>query len=472
MSGRVDVLVLGGGLAGMAAAHTLARAGQRIAVVERESEVGGLAKSRTHVSESGRFDYDIGPHRFHTTDARVRDEVVALLGLNAVEAERLSRIFLYRRFFNYPLQAGNVLRNLPKLVLLRAFADYFAVKLRNIVARRPDSNFENWVVNRFGRTLYRVFFGTYTEKTWGMPCSLISADWASQRITLLSLWDTVKKTLFRPKNVPRTYVSAFRYPRTGGIGTIARRYREEVEKAGSEVLTDHEVREVRVVGGSVSGALVAGPSGERFIAADRVLSTIPVTVLARVLRPEPPPEVLESVGRLKYRSMVFVFLVLDRPSLTRDNWIYLPERSITVHRISEFKNFSPDAAPAGRTLICAEITCDLGDAVWSRTDAELRAICIDDLSRMGLLRPEEALESFVHREQYAYPIYDLAYRRNRDLVLNHVDSIQGLDTTGRQGLFKYNNMDHSIGMGLAAADNLMGVGESHRKVATGQEYFG
>ncbi len=468
------VLVLGGGLAGLSAAHKLAKNGWRVDVVEADDEVGGLASSWTIDTQWGEFDYDTGPHRFHTGEKNLKDEVLALLGDNKVEANRLSRIFLYGRFFNYPLNGSNVVASLPKLVLVKSFLDYLWVKIRNIFNRPPDDNFENWVINRFGRKLYEIFFGVYTEKTWGIPCTQISADWAAQRISLLSLWDTVKKTLFRPSDgdTPRTLVSKFFYPRRGGIGVLCRRYREELEKMGNTVRTKTRVTQVRVQNGKVVGVDVETPTGKQFLEATTVLSTIPVTNLATSITPKAPDDVLAASAAMRHRSMVFVYLILDRPKLTDDHWIYLPEDKITVHRLSEFKNFSPYSAPADKTLICAEITCDFGDEIWRESDENLRKICVEDLVTIGLIKRDEVLHTFSKRARYAYPLYDLSYRPNKDKVLGFIDSIQGLDTTGRQGLFKYNNMDHSIGMGLTAADNLMGRGESHRRIADEQQYFG
>ncbi|HYC77833.1 MAG TPA: FAD-dependent oxidoreductase [Planctomycetota bacterium] len=471
---RPHVLVLGGGLAGLSCAHRLSKQGYRITVVEQYDEVGGLASSGTITTPWGEFDYDTGPHRFHTGEKHLNDEVLELLGDNVVTANRLSRIFLYGRFFNYPLVGSNVVKSLPKSVLLKCGLDYAWIKIKNVFARKPDDNFENWVVNRFGRKLYEIFFGVYTAKTWGIPCTRISADWAAQRISLLSLWDTVKKTFFRPKheNTPRTLVSKFFYPKRGGIGTLCRRYQEELEKKGNRVFVKTKVLSVKVENGRCVGAEVEGPEGRRFIAADSTMSTVSCTDLARMMSPAAPPEVIEAANRLKHRSMVFVYLVLDRPKLTDDHWIYLPEGDITLHRLSEYKNFSPYSAPPDKTLICAEITCDYGDARWNQSDETLRDVTAKDLVKIGLIRKEEILMTFSRRERYAYPLYDLDYKPNKDRVLAYLSSIPGLDTTGRQGLFKYNNMDHSIGMGLAAAENLMGRGDSHRKIADEQTYFG
>ncbi len=468
------VVVLGAGLAGLSAANRLANSGFDVTVLEAADHVGGLAASFTRETQWGEFDYDNGPHRFHTGETHLNDEVLRLLGENVCVADRQSRIFLYDRFFHYPLQGANILK-LPKLVLAKAFLDYMWIRVRSVFGfRLKDDNFENWVVNRFGRKLFDIFFGVYTEKTWGIPCTRISADWAAQRISLLSLWDTIKKTLFPPKDVPRTLVSEFFYPRRGGIGELCRRYAEELENGGHSVKTGSPATAVEVVEGVARAVRYTGPDGsEHRIECDEVVATVPVTTLARLLDPPPPQAVLDACGGLSHRSMIFVYLILDREKVTDDHWIYLPEQRLITHRLSEFKNFSPDAAPKDKTLLCAEITCNYEDADWNKTDDELQEIVVKDLTEtVKLIQADEVLETFSRRERYAYPIYDLSYREYRDTILGHIESIDQLDTTGRQGLFKYNNMDHSIGMGLSLADNLVGRGVDHKSVATEQKWFG
>ncbi len=466
-------LILGGGLSGVAAAYWLSRGGRQVLLVDQEDEVGGLAKSRPYHSQHGEFTYDIGPHRFHSSDRRVHEVTMEVLGENKVRRERCSRILLYDKFFDYPLKLGKALRQLPKPVMARALWDYGIQSVKNLFVKGSDDNFESWVVRRFGRKLFEIFFGVYTEKTWGVPCDQISSDWASQRISQSSLWDTVKKSLFKPKNTVRSLVSEFHYPRTGGIGEISRSFAREAEKLGAVIHRGCTVKAVVHGDDGVNTVRVVHADGrEEEIATHDVLSTIPVTTLVRLLDPAPPAEVMEHVRAMRHRSMVFVYLILDRPQLTHDHWIYVPEKTLTVHRLSEFKNFSEECAPPSKTLICAEITCDKGDEIWNKSDEELREIAVHDVQAMGLIRPEEVLETFTHREIFAYPLYTLGYREHLDSVLGHIDGIARLDTTGRQGLFKYNNMDHSIAMGLGAADTILGRTADHRKVATGDEYFG
>ncbi len=473
------VVILGGGLAGLSCGYELVQRGHRVTVLEREPHIGGMASSfiEDQRDEGGEYwCYDFGPHRFHSKDEHLIDHVREILGDNVVAAKRLSRIVLFNKFFDYPLVAGNVLRNMPKHLLIKAFLDYFWVRLLDVTRLRKfnDQHFEEWVTRRFGRTLYRIFFGEYTEKAWGMPPSQISADWASQRISLLNLRDAVLKTLFRPKGkkVPRTLVTDFIYPKFGGIGELARGYARRIEATGSRVLVNAPAVRVHRDGMRVTG-IEYGKHQRELIEADDYVSTIPVTALAKALSPKAPPDVLHAIDSLQYISIVFVYLKLNRPNVSPDSWVYLPERHLTVHRIAEFKNFSPHCAPPDKTMICAEITCRRGDAIWRADVKTLMDLAERDLISVGLIEPGQVLDGFLKKIPYAYPVYDLEYKKHLTPVMDYVNELTNIHTTGRQGNFRYNNMDQSVEMGRKMGIELAtGHETGHEAVATGREYFG
>ena len=467
------VVILGGGLAGLSCGYELTQAGHKVTVLEREPHVGGMASS--FVEEGDEYwCYDFGPHRFHSLDQNLIQHVRDIMDDNVVIANRLSRIFLFGKFFNYPLNAKNVLTNMPPMLLVKAILDYLWIRFLDVskLKKFKDANFEEWVIRRFGRTLYQTFFGQYTEKTWGMPPSEISAQWASQRITLLNLTDTIIKTLFKPKNVPRTLVTSFIYPKYGGIGELPRGYARKIEQGGGTVLTSAPAIKIHRDGLRITG-VEYGKHNRQLLQGDEYVSTIPVTSLVKALSPKAPTEITVAANSLKHLSIVFVYLKIDMPSVSPDNWIYLPEKHLTIHRIAEVRNFSPHCAPEGKTLICAEITCKRGDKIWRSTPEELAGIAERDLVKIGLVKPGVVLGSFIKKIPYASPVYDLEYYKHLEPVLEYVKQLENIHTTGRQGNFRYNNMDQSVEMGRKMGRELAtGERTGHEAVATGKEYFG
>jgi len=476
------IVILGGGLAGLASAYEMSKSGLRVTVVEREPHVGGMAssfeegdRSTAGTEGSDYWSFDFGPHRFHTHEAELLRHVEEILGDNKLWRKRLSRIYLFGRLFNYPLELQNVLRNIPPLQASRILFDYFWNRLMDRLGMRDyqDRNFREWVERRFGPRLAQIFFIQYTEKAWGVSATEINSVWAAQRITLLDLWDTIVKTLFTPRQAPRTLVSDFVYPRVGGIGELARGYRRRIEEMGNTVLTDAPAIRVHRQGNRVLRIEYRRDGKSHFVEGDEFLSTIPVTELARSVKPKAPPEVRQALRNLRYVSCVMVYLKLARDKMSDDHWIYLPEKELSVHRVSEFKNFSPNAAPPGRTAVCAEITCRAGDEIWRADPARLREMATRDLAAVGLIRPEEVLDSFVKRIPFGYPLYDLSYQEHLDVVMDFVRGLENLETGGRQGLYRYNNMDQSIEMGRRMAARVLGEKQvDHEAVATEQRYFG
>jgi protoporphyrinogen oxidase len=470
---RPTVYVLGGGLAGLSCGWRLAQGGSRVVVLEKLDVLGGCARS---------FDWkdtihDMGPHRWHSRNPELVAHLETLMNGNLTTLDRLSRIFLYRKYFNYPLESSNVVRNLPPWVLFRAFLDYFIIRIQNRIKPIPDDNFENWTRKRFGNTLYKLFFGTYTEKAWGMNARLISADWASQRISLLSLMDALKKAVFKPRrseDQTAEEVSTFWYPKRGGIGQISQRYREEIERMGGRVLTGAEILEVHHDGPLVTGVSYVHDGKLHKETFDHLVSTIPCTDLVRLMDPAAPEEVTKSNDCLRYKAIKFVFLDIKKESITKDHWVYIPDKELRVHRLSEARNFNPKNVPAGRTVLCCEITCFKDDEVWNMGLEDATELAVNDLVGIDLVERDQILDSHTYNLEHAYPLYDLSYKPHVTAVLNYVDSFDNMKSTGRQGRFKYNNMDHSMEMGLAAAAEILqgsGVAD-HTAVATGSEYFG
>ena len=467
----MHVVVLGAGLAGLSSAYELVKAGHQVTVLERENFAGGMACSW----QTGEYWLDHGPHRFHSRDEKLIEHLYEVLDNEVVIRDRLSRIYMQGKFFHYPLKAQNVFQNMPKGLMVKAMWDYLWIRAKQLFTKIPDDNFENWVKKRFGNTLYEMFFGSYTSKAWKMPCTEISADWASQRISQANLWDTIKKTLRPPKDGEvRSLVSEFWYPAHGGIGQIGRQYAKKIQEMGGAMHFEAPVTRLEIDEGKVQ-RVAWEQNGEEHVI-DRpnvVVNTIPLPRILETFTPEITPDEKNAIQKLDYLAIVFVYLEVDKPTVSPDHWVYLPEKHLTIHRISEFKNFSDEVAPGDKTVVCCEITCRVGDEHWNLDFEGAGKIAEQDLVTVGLLEPGISRPIDMHKLKYAYPVYDLTYKQNLDALKNAAKRVENLHTTGRQGLYRYNNMDHSIAMGRRIAKTIAkGVDARADQVAAGQEYFG
>ena len=442
------VAVLGAGLAGLSAADVLSRRGAEVVVLEKEERLGGLAST----IRAGGFCFDPGPHRFHTMDPAILERVQRLLPNTLTTLERVSRIRLMDRYFRYPLALGDVLRQMPKVRGAGMLASYLKEKLLGAFRGRSDEDFESWVVSRFGRSLYDIYFGPYTAKLWGCPPAMLSSDWASQRITVPSLTGLMKETLFPGKKKSRSLVSTFHYPE-GGIGKISEAMADRITSRGGTIKKGTGV--TSIVPQEGGGFRVTAGGSE--IRVDRIVNTIPVTSYLKAMGKAVPHGVLESAEKLTFRAIVFVTVRIrgERPPLS-DHWIYTPEERYRFNRISIPENFHSTPDVDGWQAVF-EFTCSIGDKVWDSGD-ELVEETVTGGEALGIFRERDVVDSMVYRQTHAYPVYLKGYTEHTSRVLDFLEDLEGSVTCGRQGLFRYNNMDHSIEMGRWAALETLGEG--------------
>ncbi len=445
-------------MAGLSCAYRLSSQGVKVLVLEKEPMVGGLAASR----ELQGLSYDYGPHRFHSKRQSVIRLLKELMGENLIVQKRKSEIFMNDRFFIYPLNTHNILENMPLRTLLKCFYDYVTAKLCGLFCPGGEDSFESWVTKRFGKTLYRIFFGTYTHKVLGLPPHQISKDWAQERINLLSLWSAMQETLFRSQGPARAYANHFYYPKEGGIGRIAENLKKKILENGSQVLLNTRITRIlseKKEGQKTRIRSVAFENGGQEQEADvtDLLSTIPMTELPELLADQELLGKKEVFEKLRFRSLIFFYLVLDVDSFSDSQWIYLPEEGFFSNRISEPKNFSKHGFPAGRTVICAEISCDYGDETWEMPPEKIRERILRDIAKLGLQteKAKRARGFFYHKVRYSYPIYQMNYRDHVAAARRLLDPFANLVCFGRNGSFKYGNMDDVIAMGLEIADRYL-----------------
>lgn len=439
-------LVLGGGLAGLAAGWALTQAGRGVQVLESADAVGGLART---VARDG-FRFDLGGHRFFTQDARVDRFVRELLGDELVEVPRASRIYLRGKWIEYPLRPLGALFGLGARTSAQILLGYARASVARRMRPAPLVSLEDWVVAHFGRPLFELYFRDYSEKVWGIGCGDISAEWMAQRVQGLSLGTAIQHAVLKRGAALPTLVDRFLYPRLG-IGSIAERLRAAIERS-NPVATGSRVVQLRHDGRRIEGVSVRRGDQVRELRSDAFLSTIPLTQLIQALSPHAPVEVRAAAARLRYRDLVIVAVMLRRERATGQTWIYFPGKDIPFGRLHEPTNWSAAMAPPGCTLLVTERFCFRGDATWNATDAELIKTTVRHLEELGFIRRQEVRDGMVVRIPAAYPLFEVGYQERSRILCDYLERFENLQVAGRGGLFRYYNMDQAIASGLAAAE--------------------
>ena len=445
MSDKFDIIV-GAGPAGLAAAYELTQKGLQPIVLEKADKVGGLARTETYQG----CHFDIGGHRFFSKIDQINRLWQEILGEDFLTVPRLSRIYYQGRFFNYPLGFLNALYNLGIIESLLVLLSYLKSQCRPY---RQEETFEQWVSNRFGRRLYKTFFQTYTEKVWGIPCNSIRADWAAQRIKGLSLAAAVANTLFGNQKA-KSLISEFAYP-LQGPGMMWRRFQQKVEAGGGQVHLNSEVVSIAHNDGRLQRIRWVEGNETKEIPVRHVISSMPVTSLVARLDPKPTDQVLAAASSLSYRAFVLVGLIVDKRDLFPDQWIYVHSSDVRVGRIQNFKNWSAAMVPdPQKTSVGMEYFCTEGDEIWTMSDGELIDMASRELSALGLAEVDDVVDGFAVRQPHAYPVYDSEYSVHVKVIRDFLGTIDNLQTIGRNGMYRYNNMDHSMLTGMLAAQNI------------------
>ena len=450
---NTHAIILGGGPAGLAAGKVLTDAGVRATVIEKDSDVGGLCRTHNHQG----FLFDLGGHRFFTKKVELDQFLFELLGDELITVSRSSRIFFRDKYFNYPPTFLNAFRGMGPWISCRIMASFLYDRWR--YRHRDVVSLEDWLVRQFGRRMYEVFFKTYTEKVWGVPCDQISAAWASQRIKGMSLIGTIKESVrLSEKNRPVSLIGEFKYPRRC-IGRICERLSQQIQQR-SEVRLQAQAVGILHEAGQVKGVRIRHKNGEEeVLRGTHVVSSIPVTELIAILDPPVPPQIREAAGKLRYRDLLVAVLFFDQDRITDDTWVYVPDPDVKFGRIHEPRNWSPDMSPPGKTSLVFEYFCFESDPIWGMKDSDIADMTLKDFVRLRLAPGKESLvfDHCVVRAKKAYPLQAVGHEEPLAMIKSYLKGIGNLHLIGRYGQFVYNNVDHSIETGIHAARRILGT---------------
>jgi protoporphyrinogen oxidase len=494
-------IIIGAGPAGLTAAVELQRrSGIKPILIESSNAIGGL--SRTVRYKGNRM--DIGGHRFFSKSDRVMRWWLDMLPVEAGTGERCqlrhqgqqlnvssaasapdphtedlvmlvrlrkSRIYFLRRFFDYPIRL--TFGTLKKLGVVRAFRCGFSYLRSVLMPQREEHSLEDFLINRFGKQLYCMFYKSYTEKVWGVPCHDISAEWGAQRIKGLSLKGVVvhylKETFVRrqsddiaQKHTETSLIERFLYPKLGP-GQLWEHVAAQILKDGGEIHFGVAIDRIHIEGNMVISVEGVNEAGERIAyPSDYFISTMPVRDLIRAVSGEVPKEVAEVSEGLIYRDFIMVGLLATKLALAeddgsplKDNWIYIQEPGVTVGRLQIFNNWSPWlVSNPDKVWIGLEYFCNETDPLWKLSDVQMTKLAIEEAARIGILKAKDVEDSHVVHVPKTYPAYFGTYGRF-DVIRGYTDRFANLFLVGRNGMHKYNNQDHSMLTAMTAVENIV-----------------
>ncbi len=470
-SANKTTVVMGAGPGGLCSAYVLSKAHRPTMVLEKAPFVGGLARTIKRQTEHGEFKFDIGGHRWFTKNDELNDLFREVVAEELLWVNRISRIYFDGRYVDYPLKISNALKAIGPITSARAVADYGRTRVTHRIKPVKIESMEDAYVDQFGPTLYKLFFQRYSEKVWGLPCDQMSGDWVSQRSKGMSLMTAVKDAVIPSKGKVVSLIDEFMYPRDG-FGRFSERMADGITQMGNQIRLGTGVEKVHREGNRVTGLTVSTDAGTEFVEGDNFISSIPLTVLAQIMEPAAPAEVIEAAKKLTFRNIITVNLMLKKRQVTPDTWLYVHDRNILFGRFHEPKNWSPAMVPSDEyTSLVVEYFCSFGDHIWNMTEEQLVEQTVKHLiDDMGFITRDEVIDGFIIRAPRAYPSYVIGYEEPLAKIKAFIDGFENLQIIGRYGTFRYNNTDHSIETGLLAAKNILGEHHDLDQVNADKEY--
>jgi len=459
LKNKKKAIIIGAGPAGLTAGFELLKTQKfTVDIIDKDDQIGGLAKTVTYK----KYKYDIGPHHYVTESKEIENWWKEIVKDEFIKLKRFTRIYYNKHFFLYPLEPFNALFGLSLLESARCVCSYFWYKFfpKKVVS------YEDWLTNRFGKRLFGIFFKSYTEKLWGIPCEKISADWAAQRIKNFSLGKAMFFAFFGKlfkKYTPRTILSEFYYP-INGSGSLWNKVGEKIRKStygsihlNAKVISiEHDNQKIiAMISKSMLENESTGAQKLTRYEGDYFFSTMTLKDLILSMDPIPPENIINAAKKLRCRALITLNLIIDKEHITPDHWLYIHEKSVRTIRIGNMNNFSANLRPnQNHSAISLECFTFTDESFWFKTDEELLEQAKLEIDKIGLVKKELIIDGMILRSADAYPIYEGDYKTYLNTVYNYLANFKNLRLMGRNGMHQYNNMDTAMISALNAIKSI------------------
>ena len=474
-------VIIGAGPAGLTAAfELLEKTNIKPIVFEQNENIGGISKTINYKGNR----IDIGGHRFFSKSDRVMKFWLNLFPVGAdpekqdkvmLLRKRISRILFMRKFFDYPISL--TLKTVANLGIFRTFKITLSYIRARIFPIKNEKSLEDFLINRFGRELYKTFFKDYTEKVWGVSCDKIRPEWGAQRIKGLSITRAIKHAVkaavrrdmsIGQKEIETTLISRFLYPKYGP-GQLWEEVADIVRSKGGEIRLGHKVVGIEHTEHQIISVRIRNKQTSTItkMPADYVFSSMPVRDLIEAMGQGVLEKVRKVAAGLYYRDFITVGLLVKKlrikndtaektvNNIIPDNWIYIQENDVKIGRLQIFNNWSPYMVADKNTVwLGLEYFCNEGDELWNMPDEKFKELAVSELVKIGIVEKENVLDGVVIRLEKTYPAYFGSYDQF-DVIRDYTDGFDNLFLIGRNGMHRYNNQDHSMLTAMTAVENIV-----------------
>lgn len=437
-----ELTILGGGPAGLAAGYYAKKAGLTFTLYEASQRVGGNCTTLKH----GNFAFDTGAHRFHDKDTEVTREIQGLLGTELERLQVPSQIYYQGKLIDFPLSPLNLIKNLGAITSAKAGLELLNSRL---TGRKLEQSFASFAIYTYGKTIANSFLLNYSEKLWGVSCEQLSPNVAGRRLKGLDLKTFLIEAILGRRAKIEHLDGLFYYPKSG-IGAIPQKLenfcgQENVKKNSKITKVLHNFKQIQALQVNCGGSITV----------DKVISTIPLTVLLEVMEPKPSVEVLEAAQALRYQNLILVAIFINENFITRNASVYFPESKFPFTRVSEPKNRSITMSPHNQTSLIAEIPCTPDNELWMLDDKTLVELVTSNLSQIGWCGKDKIVDTSIVRLQCAYPILESSYERNLNTIADFLVNFDNLKISGRNGKFTYSHIHDVMRFGKEAVTDFV-----------------
>ncbi len=433
---KKKAVILGGGITGLRIASYLQENNFEVTILEKTPKIGGMTSSFIYKD----FILDYGPHKFYTQLPGVYDDFKKIIGeVNYLTVKKENSIRLLGNYFDFPVKLSQLFTMINPILTIKIGLDLIKEKMN----RKEAKNYEEYFIKGFGKTGYKIVFEGFASKVWGNPKNL-SVELARRRSPAKNIFEVLKTALIKGNDVSADY---FLYPKLG-YGVICENLSKEMTKNGGKIILNAKALNLNLKEKKVSSVdLLINNRTKKQLPCDVLISTMAINELILLIKEKKlSQEIKDALENIKFRSLIIAYIFLKKNKALKDNWIFFPEKEFCFNRVAEQKSFSKYTCPKDKTVLTAEITCNFNDETYLAPENEIKDKVINDLVKAKLIKREEVYDFIIRKAGRVYPVYDLDYKKNLNILLNFLDEIPNIYTVGRLGLFNYNNADHCLDM--------------------------